>query len=28
MAAWIDEHIAPTTLTFLDRIKAGETADH
>jgi len=28
MAAWIDEHIAPTILTFLDRIKAGETADH
>jgi ferritin-like metal-binding protein YciE len=28
MAAWIDEHIAPTTLTFLDRIKAGETGDH
>jgi len=28
MAAWIDEHIAPTTLTFLNRIKAGETADH
>jgi len=28
MAAWIDEHILPTTITFLDRIKAGVTADH
>jgi ferritin-like metal-binding protein YciE len=28
MAAWIDERIAPTTTTFLERIKAGLTADH
>jgi ferritin-like metal-binding protein YciE len=28
MAAWIDERIAPTTITFLDRISAGVTADH
>jgi len=28
MAAWIDEHIASTTRMFLDRIKAGVTADH
>jgi ferritin-like metal-binding protein YciE len=28
MAAWIDDHISSTTLAFLTRIKAGETADH
>ena len=28
MAAWIDTQIAPTTLTFMERIKAGVTADH
>jgi len=28
MAAWIDERIATTTTTFLERIKAGVTADH
>jgi len=28
MAAWIDEHIAPTTVTFMERVKAGVTADH
>jgi ferritin-like metal-binding protein YciE len=28
MAAWIDTQIAPTTLTFMQRIKAGVTADH
>jgi ferritin-like metal-binding protein YciE len=28
MAAWIDEHIQPTTITFMERIKAGATADH
>jgi ferritin-like metal-binding protein YciE len=28
MAAWIDDHVQSTTLTFLDRIKAGVTADH
>jgi ferritin-like metal-binding protein YciE len=28
MAAWIDERIASTTTRFLDRIKAGVTADH
>jgi ferritin-like metal-binding protein YciE len=27
MAAWIDEHIAPTTRMFMDRIKAGVAAD-
>jgi ferritin-like metal-binding protein YciE len=28
MAAWIDVRIAPTTKLFLERIKAGEPADH
>jgi ferritin-like metal-binding protein YciE len=28
MAAWIDTQIAPTTLTFMQRIKAGVPADH
>jgi ferritin-like metal-binding protein YciE len=28
MAAWIDEHIQSTTITFLERAKAGQTADH
>ena len=28
MAAWIDTQIAPTTLTFMERIKAGVRADH
>jgi len=28
MAAWIREHIAPTTLKFLERSAAGVTADH
>jgi len=28
MAAWINDHIAPTTITFLERVKAGVTADH
>jgi ferritin-like metal-binding protein YciE len=28
MAAWIDERIGSTTKTFLERVKAGETADH
>lgn len=28
MAAWFDEHIAPTTATFLERVAAGATADH
>jgi ferritin-like metal-binding protein YciE len=28
MAAWIGEHIRPTTVTFLERLKAGVTADH
>jgi ferritin-like metal-binding protein YciE len=28
MAAWIDTQIAPTTLTFMERIKAGVKADH
>jgi len=28
MAAWIDERIGSTTLTFLQRVEAGETADH
>jgi len=28
MAAWLDERIAPTTITFLERLKAGVTADH
>lgn len=28
MAAWIDERIAPTTMTFLERVKTGVTADH
>ncbi len=28
MAAWIDERIAPTTRIFLERSKAGVTADH
>jgi len=28
MAAWIDEHIQPTTITFLERLKAGVPADH
>jgi ferritin-like metal-binding protein YciE len=27
MAAWIDERIAPTTRTFLERVAAGVTAD-
>jgi len=26
MAQWIEEHIAPTTLTFLERSAAGQTA--
>jgi len=28
MAQWIEEHIVPTTTLFLDRVKAGVTADH
>jgi ferritin-like metal-binding protein YciE len=28
MAAWIGEHIRPTTRTFMERIKAGIAADH
>jgi ferritin-like metal-binding protein YciE len=28
MAAWIDERIGTTTLTFLQRVEAGVTADH
>jgi ferritin-like metal-binding protein YciE len=28
MAQWIDDHIAPTTILFLDRVKSGVTADH
>jgi len=28
MAAWLDEHIAPTTRTFLERIQAGLPASH
>jgi ferritin-like metal-binding protein YciE len=28
MAAWINERIAPTTIMFLERVKAGVTADH
>jgi len=28
MAAWINEHIGPTTITFMERVKAGVTADH
>lgn len=28
MAAWIDEHIRPTTLIFLDRTGAGIVASH
>ena len=28
MAAWLDERIAPTTITFLERVQAGITADH
>ena len=28
MAAWIDTQIAPTTLTFLERLKKGVQADH
>jgi ferritin-like metal-binding protein YciE len=28
MAAWIDERIAPTTITFLERANAGVTASH
>ena len=28
MAAWINDRIAPTTTLFLQRIKAGVTADH
>jgi hypothetical protein len=28
MAAWMQEHIAPTTVTFMKRVKAGLTADH
>jgi ferritin-like metal-binding protein YciE len=28
MAAWIDARIGSTTTVFLDRVKAGETADH
>jgi len=28
MAAWLDEHIAPTTVAFLERVRAGVTADH
>jgi ferritin-like metal-binding protein YciE len=28
MAAWIDEHIAPTTRIFLERIQAGVPASH
>jgi ferritin-like metal-binding protein YciE len=28
MAAWIDTQIAPTSLTYMERIKAGVTADH
>jgi ferritin-like metal-binding protein YciE len=28
MAAWIDEHIAPTTIIFLDRSNVGVIASH
>ena len=28
MAAWLDEHIAPTTRIFLERIQAGVPASH
>jgi len=28
MAAWLDEHIAPTTRMFLERIQAGVPASH
>jgi ferritin-like metal-binding protein YciE len=28
MAAWINDHIGPTTTTFLQRIMAGVPADH
>lgn len=28
MAQWIDDNIAPTTNLFMDRVKAGMTADH
>jgi len=28
MAAWIDERIGTTTTIFLERVSAGETADH
>ncbi len=27
MARWIDEHLRPTTLRFLERSEAGQTAD-
>lgn len=28
MAAWLDEHIAPTTRIFLERVQAGVPASH
>ena len=28
MAAWLNDHIAPKMITFLERVKAGVTADH
>jgi ferritin-like metal-binding protein YciE len=28
MASWLEEHIAPTTLTFMGRVKSGVAASH
>jgi ferritin-like metal-binding protein YciE len=28
MAAWVNDHIAPTTTLFMERVKNGVTADH